>query len=125
MAAPREEAAVDALLTLFAAKVAERAEVLETDLRRGLVVVREGAGATSAVHRLHLDREVLARELAGDDPSFWGPGVDRVESTARFLVVHLDESLATRPSHPSGWWTHAPGAFEPRPPWVRGPHAQG
>ena len=111
---------VDALLRRFATKVIDPYELVDADPQRGVVVVRHGA----TVHSLHFDRDELARALADDDPGFWGPGVDRVESVARFLAVHLDESLATREPDASGRWTYREGGFEPRPPWRRGPHAQ-
>ena len=111
---------VDALLGRFAAKVTDPYELVDTDLQRGVVVVRCG----TTVHSLHVDRDELARALADDDPGFWGPGVDRVESVARFMAVHLDESLGTREPDESGRWTYREGGSEPRPPWRRGPHPQ-
>ena len=108
--------AVDRLLELFASKVAGHHPVLEADPRRGRVVLQDGA----RVHRLEFDRQVLAEELAGHDDDaaqeFWGRGVDQVESLARFLTIHLDESLATREPHPSGRWMHRSGGFDPVPP---------
>lgn len=81
-------------------------------------------GSSSFGRAPQCDREAFAGALADDDPGFWGPGVDRVESAARFMTVHLDESLATREPHVSGHWTYRTGFFDPRPPWIRGPHAQ-
>lgn len=111
---------VDELLGLFAVKIADQYDFVEADPQRGVIVVREGA----TDHRLHFDPEALAGTLADHDPGFWGPGVDPVESVARFMTVHLDESLATRVPHASGRWTYRTGFFDPRPPWLRGPHAQ-
>ena len=112
---------VDRLIHLFAVKISGVHDVLEVRPAHGLVVVRQD----TAVHRLHLDRDRLARLLAeGADRDFWGPCVDAVESAARFMSIHLDESLATREAHATGCWTHVDGGFDPRPPWLRGAHAQ-
>ena len=115
-----DEDEVDALLGLFATKITDLYDVLDCSPRQGIIVIRQG----DTVHLLHFDREALAQDLDTDEPGFWGPGVDRVESVARFMTLHLDESLATRGPHASGRWTYSGGFFEPRPPWVHGPHAQ-
>jgi hypothetical protein len=57
-------------------------------------------------------------ETAGEDASeVWGPTISDEESAARFLTIFLEESLATREPHPSGWWTYQDGGFDPVPPW--------
>lgn len=74
--------------------------------------------------RLHFDEaELLAvAEGAGEEAeAVWGePPPDEV-AAARFLSVHLDESLATREPHESGWWTYRAGGFDPVPPWEAHP----
>ncbi len=80
-----DEDEVNALLGLFAAKITDRYDVLESSPQQGVIVVRQGG----TVHRLHFDREAVAQALDADESAFWGPGVDRVESAARFMTVHL------------------------------------
>lgn len=70
--------------------------------------------------RLHFEGPELLSllEEAGEDGSAaWGEGLSDEEAAARFLTVHLQESLATREPHPSGWWSYEPGGFTPEPPW--------
>ena len=110
-----DDADVDDLLRLFVDKLRSDGEVLDLDLRPAAVVfVQDGTE-----HRLHLPRPVLAALLedSGDDAGLWGPGVSARESAARFLCLHLDESLDTRQAHDSGWWSYARGGFDPLPPW--------
>ena len=76
-------------------------------------VVVEAAGRA---HRLWIDS---ATPDGSDEDAelLWGPGVSAVESAARLMLVHWDESLATREPHPTGWWTYRSGTFDPEPPW--------
>ncbi|MCZ2838126.1 hypothetical protein [Modestobacter sp. VKM Ac-2985] len=76
-------------------------------------VVVEVAGRN---HRLWIDPAGVVVSTA-DAEVLWGPGVSAVESAARLMLVHWDESLATREPHPTGWWTHRGGGFDPEPPW--------
>ena len=103
---------VDELVRLLARKV----EAVEADPASAtVVVVRDGVQ-----HRLHLPRTVLAEALRqaeqpGGHP--FGGDLPPVEACARLVVVHLDESLATREAHESGWWSYDGGFFQPQPPW--------
>lgn len=78
--------------------------------RDEVVVVVDGRA-----HRLWIDPAML--DPSEDPELIWGPGVSGLESAARLLTVHWDESLATREPHPTGWWTHRGGGFDPEPPW--------
>ncbi len=92
------------------------AEVTEFRPEDGIVELRHG---TMRAH-LHFDEaELLAfLALAGQDAAeVWGYPMSDEEAAARFLTIHLDESLATREPHESGWWTWRPGRFDPLPPW--------
>lgn len=90
-------------------------DVLALDLAAAALVLRR-AGIE---HRLHLPRPVLAAGLAemrrGGHP--WEDGTPAPEALARLMTVHLDESLATRTPHETGWWSYDGGFFEPGPPW--------
>ncbi|SDY44765.1 hypothetical protein SAMN05661080_03507 [Modestobacter sp. DSM 44400] len=66
-------------------------------------------------HRLWITPE-SAVGLDADPERVRGPGVTGLESAARLLLVHWDESLATREPHPSGWWTYQECGFDPLPP---------
>ena len=66
--------------------------------------------------RLHMATGELEALIPGAS-AVWGPGVSGEEGAARLMLVHLDESLDTRTSHETGWWTYTGGFFEPRPPW--------
>ncbi|MCZ2811240.1 hypothetical protein O2W15_07290 [Modestobacter sp. VKM Ac-2979] len=78
--------------------------------RDEVVVVVDGR-----THRLWIDPGRV--HVDEDAELLWGPGVSAVESTARLMLVHWDESLAAREPHPTGWWTHQGGGFDPEPPW--------
>jgi hypothetical protein len=70
--------------------------------------------------RLHFDETWLVHllERAGTDGTeVWGEPLSDEEGAARFLIVHLEESLATQEAHPSGWWEYEDGFFKPAPPW--------
>ena len=70
--------------------------------------------------RLHFTEGELLRLLeaaAGQGEQVWGEPLEDEETAARLLSVHLDESLATRQPHPSGWWEYEDSGFTPSPPW--------
>ncbi|WP_369252954.1 hypothetical protein [Geodermatophilus amargosae] len=82
--------------------------VVELELRDGQTV------------RLHFDETQLVHLLDGaaaDGTEAWGEPLSDEEAAARFLTVHLGESLATQEGHPSGWWEYEDGSFMPAPPW--------
>jgi len=106
---------VDELLHLFASKVAMHAVVLALDLRASSLTLSDG----DVEHRLHLPRPLLAAGLTemrrGVHP--WEAGTPATEALARLMTVHLDESLATRCRHETGWWSYDGSFFNPVPPW--------
>jgi hypothetical protein len=70
--------------------------------------------------RLHLTEARLLEALqgAGDTGTeAWGEPLSDGEAAARFLTVHLEESLATRDAYESDWWEYEGGRFAPLPPW--------
>ena len=92
------------------------AEVTELRPENGIVVLRHG----DSLARLHFDEAVMLAfiaEAGRDTEEVWGSALPDEEAAARFLSIHLDESLATREPHESGWWTYRPGGFDPIPPW--------
>ena len=92
------------------------AEVTGLRPELGILEVRHG----DQVARLHVDEAELLAFMAEAGPSgeaVWGESLSAEVATARFLSFHLDESLATRDPHESGWWTYRPGGFDPVPPW--------
>jgi hypothetical protein len=114
---------VVAVLRLLAEKESGdgHAEVTELLPEQGIVEVRHG----DQVARLHFDEVELLAFLphAGRDAEeVWGYPLSDEEAAARFLSIHLDESLATREPHESGWWTYRAGGFDPAPPWERRRH---
>jgi hypothetical protein len=95
-------------------------EVQETvtgfDPERGVVELelRDGQAV-----RLHFDETQLVHLLKGagaDGTEAWGEPLSDEEAAARFLIVHLEESLAADPAHESGWWTYKGARFLPEPP---------
>jgi hypothetical protein len=93
----------------------ERGEVIAVRPDEGyLEICRDGR-----VARLQLPESELLALLADADglDSVWGKDVPSVDGAARYAATHLDESLATREPHPSGWWTYRSGFFHPEPPW--------
>jgi hypothetical protein len=107
---------VVAVLRLFAEKVSTEDEVTDLRPEEGIVGVRH----RGSVARLHFDEaELLAfiAEAGEDAEEVWGSPLSGEESAARFLSIHLDESLATREPHASGWWSYRAGFFHPIPPW--------
>lgn len=69
---------------------------------------------------LHFSDDILVETLAGaarDGGGLWGPGLTPAESAARLMLIHLDESLATRAPHASNRWTYDGSFFNPVPPW--------
>jgi hypothetical protein len=94
----------------------EQAQVTELRPEEGVLGIRHAARTA----RLHFEEaELLALlGIAGDDAEdAWGERLPDEVAAARFLSIHLDESLATQEPHESGWWTYRPGRFEPVPPW--------
>ncbi|WP_324274097.1 hypothetical protein [Blastococcus brunescens] len=92
------------------------ATVAEFLPERGVVVIEHDGVAA----RLQLDEAELLHvltEVAGDASEVWGREVPDDEAAARLLSVWLDECLATREPHPSGWWTLRNCWFHPLPPW--------
>jgi hypothetical protein len=96
-------------------------EVQETvtgfDAEQGVVELeRRDAQAV----RLHFDETQLLNLLEGagaDGTAAWGEPLSDEEAAARFLTVHLEESLAWDSAHESGWWTYEGARFLPEPPW--------
>jgi hypothetical protein len=108
------DARADDLLRRFAA--AEGGELTGLSPTDGDVEVTR-AGRTA---RLHFDGVELTRLLRGAGRSgteAWGEPLTDEEAAARFLSLHLAESLATREAHPTGWWEYRGGGFDPLPPW--------
>jgi hypothetical protein len=94
-----------------------QATVTDVDLELGVVEAELRGG--QAV-RLHVDETQLLHLLEGagaDGREAWGEPLSDEEAAARFLIVHLDESLAADPAHESGWWTYEDARFLPEPPW--------
>ncbi|MGY1604295.1 hypothetical protein [Geodermatophilus sp. SYSU D00815] len=92
------------------------AEVTELRPEAGVLAVRHG----TRVARLHLpEAEALAllATAAEDASAAWGEPLSAEEGAARLLSVWLDESVATREPHPTGWWTYRGAGFDPLPPW--------
>jgi hypothetical protein len=100
------------VLTLFGDKLQSESGTIET--------FSVDAGTLELVRsheriRLHLpEAEILAvyRDCVCDDPR-----VSDEENAAALMLIHLDESLATREPHESGWWSYREGFFHPLPPW--------
>ena len=70
--------------------------------------------------RLHFDEAELLALLDGAGASgaaAWGEPLSDEEAAARFLTIHLDESIATQEADPSGWWEYEEHHFVPLPPW--------
>jgi hypothetical protein len=92
------------------------AEVTGLQPEDGIVELRHG----DTPARLHFDEAVMLAFIAEAGEvaeGVWGSPMSDEEAAARFLSIHLDESLATREPHESGWWTYRPGGFDPIPPW--------
>jgi hypothetical protein len=91
--------------------------VTRSDPGRGVVEVDLRSGGQL---RLHLPEGALLDLLDGAGASgseAWGQPLSDEEAATRFLTIHLDESVATREAHPSGWWEYEAGSFVPLPPW--------
>ena len=103
-----------ALVARSAELVSAQHTVVEVAPERGLVVLDSGGHR----HQLHFDEHDLLALLdheGGAGAVF--PDVPALESAARLVSVHLDESLATRAPHPTGRWSYRSGGFDPIPPW--------
>ena len=100
------------VMHLFRDKLASEGQVRDFFPEAGTLEVLRPEGWI----RLHLaEGEIDALIPGGSEP--WGPGVSDEEGAARLLTVYLDESLATRVPHETGWWTYLGSFFEPMPPW--------
>lgn len=107
---------MDDLLHLFADKLASEYTVVELDLATAALVLRVG----ETEHRLYLPRPLVGdvlRHMEEHHDHPWGDDVEPVEGVAGLMCVHLDESLATRTPHESGWWSYDGSFFDPVPPW--------
>ena len=114
---------VVAVLRLLAEKESSdgHAEVTGLQPEDGIVELRHG----ETLARLHFDEADMVAfitEAGQEAEAAWGHPLSDEEAAARFLTIHLDESLATREPSESGWWTYRAGAFHPIPPWEA--HAQ-
>lgn len=104
------------LFCLFAEKISDLYVVTDCSPDRARMTV-EKDGVTSV---LHVDERDLVRSLEGADDlgeQVWGEALPAVESVARLMTVHLDESLATRDPHPTRRWSYRRSGFDPLPPW--------
>ncbi len=112
------EAGAARVLTAFRDMLASESEQVENFSLDpgGLDLVRP----TGRV-RLSIPEAQLHALLAGSplDP---GQGISAEENAAALMRIHLDESLATRDAHESGWWTYLDGFFHPVPPWEAREH---
>jgi hypothetical protein len=105
-------AAAARVLHLFKDKLASEGPVRHFSPEAGTLEARRPEGWI----RLQVDEgEIDALIPGASEP--WGPGISDEEGAARLLTIHLDESLATRTAHETGWWTYFGGFFEPMPPW--------
>jgi hypothetical protein len=106
----RVDQAAEDLLRLFATKLSS-ANPENTDVAD--VTYRADRGVVSLTFHghefvLHFSESSLAHQL--DDapefgPELWGTDVTALEAAPRLMIVHLDESLATRQPQASGLWT--------------------
>lgn len=65
------------------------------------------------LHRLVFDEYVLAggvREISQGHSPVWGPEIGAIETLARLMSIHLEESLATNVAASRACWTYD-GAF--------------
>ena len=109
---------VVSVLKLLAEKESSDGHAEVTGLRPedGIVELRHG----DTLARLHFDEAVMLAFIADAGEvaeEVWGYPLADEEAAARFLTIHLDESLATREPHESGWWSYRLGGFDPIPPW--------
>jgi hypothetical protein len=105
--------AASGLLAAFRDLLIRRGERVEdVDLRSGRLDLLRTTGRL----RLSIDEDEL-QELI-DDSARLDPdqGISGEENAATVLLIHLDESLATREPHESGWWSYRDGFFHPLPP---------
>lgn len=103
--------ATDSLLARFASKLESSGFVVLPRTNDDEVdVIKDG-------HRLclHFSEKELQRSLQDgheDALIVWGPEVTVEESLARFMTIHLEESLATAPDESvDGRWTYTRGFF--------------
>src|SRR3954468_4172666 len=96
--------------------VVRRLAVIESGEVSEILALRPGEGYLEVRHddrvaRLHLPEDPLLALLDDVESlrAVWGDGVCDVDGAARLVSVHLDESLATRAAHPTGWWTYRLG----------------
>jgi hypothetical protein len=94
----------------------QHAEVTAVLPEQGIVELRH-EDATARLHCAEADLLRLLHHVGREASEAWGEPLSGEESAARFLSVWLDESLATRDPHPSGWWVLQGSGFDPVPPW--------
>jgi hypothetical protein len=100
------------VLLLFRDELASEGPIRNFSVENGTLEVLRPEGWI----RLQLDGDEIDALIPGASEA-WGSEISDEEGAARLLTVHLDESLATRQPHESGWWTYTAGFFEPLPPW--------
>jgi len=108
------DAAAARVLTAFRDKLLSESEAIENfSLDAGTLDLVRPTGRI----RLSIDEAELQVLLADAARASGWPEVPAEENAAALMLVHLDESLATREPHESGWWSYLNGFFHPLPPW--------
>lgn len=96
-------------------------EIRETvtgfDPDRGVVELQLQDGQAARLHCAETQLLDLLDGAGADGSEAWGELLSDEEAAARFLIVHLGESLSVDPAHESGWWTYRDARFHPEPPW--------
>lgn len=102
--------ATDSLLLRFAGKLESSGYVVTPGAKDDeLAIAKDGHHLVLLFSTTQLERELRTGEE--DALIVWGPGVTVEESLARFMTIHLDESLATTTAeHIDGRWRHT-GSF--------------
>jgi hypothetical protein len=102
--------ATNSLLFRFAGKLESSGYVVTPGTQDDeLVVAKDGHHLVLLFSKTQLERELRTGEE--DAQIVWGPGVTVEESLARFMTIHLDESLATTTDHNiDGRWRYT-GSF--------------
>jgi hypothetical protein len=108
------DAAVARVLIAFRDMLLSESEVVENfSLEAGTLDLVRPTGRC----RLSVDEAELRPLIADSARAFPTPEFTVEQNAAALMLVHLDESLATREPHESGWWTYRFGFFHPLPPW--------
>ena len=112
------EAGAARVLTAFRDMLASESEQVENFSLQpgGLDLVRSTGRVRLSIAEAELHALLACSPL---DP---GQGISAEENAAALMRIHLDESLATRDAHESGWWTYSDGFFHPLPPWEAREH---